>query len=75
MIVFILASMTNNIISIKLQLKIKNLELQKAVKEYNDSVRGKKDYSIYSPIVNRINKINSEITELTMKLKNLESLE
>lgn len=65
--------MTNSIVSIKLQLKIKNLELQKAVKEYNESVKGKKDYSVYSPIVNKINKFKSEITELTTKLKTLES--
>lgn len=64
--------MTNSILSIKLQLKIKNQELHNAEKEYHESLRCKKDYSVCSPLVNRINKIKSEITELTTKLKTLE---
>ena len=66
--------MTNSITKIKLQLKIKNKELHDALKDYDESVRSKKDHKVSSRVVNKINKIKAEITELTSELNTLESL-
>ena len=61
--------MNNSNSGIKLQLQIKNQELSKAERDYYEAIRNHDDSFVFSSIVNRINKIKAEITDLNNKLK------